>query len=101
MSEYKTIRDLADAVKKAEEATILCTGEELRDAGGESRLKALARERVQGRLRSEGLIALSRRAAVSRPAGLRDADRLGGGQAVGSPERSEQRRSSALARRRR
>lgn len=57
MGAYKKIRDLADAVKGAEEETMLCTGEDLRDAGGESRLKALARERIQDRLRSEGLIA--------------------------------------------
>jgi len=58
MSTYESVKDLAGAVKSAQDATLVCSGEDLRDAGGESRLKALARERIQEKLRAEGLIAL-------------------------------------------
>ncbi len=58
MGAYKDMADLVAAVKEEEEEILLCDGEDLRDASDESRLKALARERIQGRLRAEGLTAL-------------------------------------------
>lgn len=50
--------DLESQVDAASQATIVTPAHELRDACGESRLKALARERVQERLNQRGLIAL-------------------------------------------
>lgn len=58
MGVFKDMEELVRTVRSAEEATILCCGEDLRDVGDESRLKALARERIQDKLRAQGLVAL-------------------------------------------
>lgn len=50
--------DLESQVDSAGRTTIVTTANTLRDACGESRLKALARERVQERLNQRGLVAL-------------------------------------------
>lgn len=50
--------DLESQVDSAGRTTIVKTAYTLRDACGESRLKALARERVQERLSQRGLVAL-------------------------------------------
>ena len=52
------MKELIEAVNAAEEDTILCHGWDLRAVGGESRLKELARERIQEKLAREGLIAI-------------------------------------------
>lgn len=58
MGVFRDMRHLVEEVKGAEQTTIVCLGGDLRDVGDESRLKALARERIQDKLRAEGLVAL-------------------------------------------
>lgn len=53
-----TIDDLKAAVESGDKEMALVTGLELREAAGESRLKANARDRVADRLAQHGLIAL-------------------------------------------
>jgi hypothetical protein len=53
-----TLDDLVDAVDKASQRTVIQSAHELREMCGESRLKALARERVQEKLQQRGVMAL-------------------------------------------
>jgi hypothetical protein len=54
----KLMEELRKKVQEVEKEVLLTTGEELRLAAGESRLKEKARERVASALESEGLLAV-------------------------------------------
>jgi hypothetical protein len=60
MGIFDSVEDLNQAVDAADNDVILCEGIDLRDACGESRLKAQARERIKESLASRGLVALPR-----------------------------------------
>ncbi len=53
-----TVDDLEQAVDAFDERTVLVLANEIRDLAGESRLKSLARERVQERLQQHALLAI-------------------------------------------
>lgn len=58
MGKFDTVEAIGDAVDAAEDGVLLCEAIDLRDACGESRLKAQARIRVRDGLASRGLVAL-------------------------------------------
>jgi hypothetical protein len=58
MTGIKTMEELENAVDGAPNQLFLCAAIDLRQVGGESRLKALARERIAEKLASRGLVAL-------------------------------------------
>jgi hypothetical protein len=58
MGKYDSVEALGVAVDEAENEVLLCDGIDLRDACGESRLKAQARERIKESLASRGLVAV-------------------------------------------
>ena len=58
MGQFNNVDEIGNAVDAAPDGVILCEAIDLRDAAGESRLKALARVRVSEALASRGLVAL-------------------------------------------
>lgn len=58
MGKFNDLEELGRAVDEADNQILLCDAIDLRDVCGESRLKALARERIKERLASRGLVAL-------------------------------------------
>ncbi|HEY4778667.1 MAG TPA: hypothetical protein VIH47_03635 [Solirubrobacterales bacterium] len=58
MGQFNNVDEIGGAVDDAPDGVVLCEAIDLRDAAGESRLKALARVRVGEALASRGLVAL-------------------------------------------
>lgn len=58
MGKFEDIDDLEAKVADAKGEILICTGGDLREVGGESRLKALARERIAQTLRGSGLVVI-------------------------------------------
>lgn len=56
--EPPTLDDLESRINASEQQTELVSAHEIRDMCDESRLKALARERIQDKLQQRGLVAL-------------------------------------------
>ncbi len=58
MTKFADVDELESVVNQAKGEIVICSGGDLRDVGGESRLKALARERIAQTLRGSGLVVI-------------------------------------------